>query len=95
VFERFRAYANTSPIIGSLEALSPYQAQHSQVHLIPSTAVICCYSRVRGTGVGWNLPRGMEEGPVPVVAFGETAVKGGAGAVEGSLGTAIGVACFC
>jgi hypothetical protein len=53
-----------------------------RVGTIPSTAVICCCSRVRGTGVNRTCDAGGEEGPV--VAFGAT-VKGAAGAVEGLM----------
>ena len=58
---------------------------------MPSTAVICCCSRVRGTGVDGTCDLGGEEGPV--VAFRVTVTV--VGAVEGRMGTAIGAACFC
>ena len=58
---------------------------------MPSTAVMCCCSRVRGTGVDGTCDVGGEEGPV--VVFGVTVT--GAGAVVGRLGTTIGAACFC
>ena len=59
---------------------------------MPSTAVMCCCSRVRGTGVDGTCDVGGEEGPV--VALGVTVLTG-AGAVVGRLGTAIGAAGFC
>jgi hypothetical protein len=62
-----------------------------RVGTIPSTAVMCCCSRVRGAGVDGTCVVGGEEGPV--VALGATVT--GAGAVEGKLGTAIEAACFC
>jgi len=58
---------------------------------MPSTAVMCCCSRVRGTGVEGTCDVGGEEGPV--VALGATVT--GTGAVVGRLGTAIGAAGFC
>ena len=65
-----------------------------RVGTMPSTAVICCCSRVRGTGVDGTCDVGGEEGPV--VAFGATVTGVGVRAVEGRLGTAIGAAaCFC
>ena len=51
---------------------------------MPSTAVICCCSRVRGTGVDGTCVVGGEEGPA--VAFAVTTT----GVVVGS-----GVGCFC
>ena len=64
-----------------------------RVGTMPSTAVICCCSRVSGTGVDGTCDEGGEEGPV--VAFGAT-VTAGVGAVAGRLGTAIDAAgCFC
>ena len=63
-----------------------------RVGMIPSMAVMCCCSRVRGTGVDGicGVGLGGEEGPV--IVFGATVT--GEGAVEGRLGTAIGAACF-
>jgi hypothetical protein len=64
-----------------------------RVGTIPSMAVMCCCSRVRGAlaGVHGTCVVGGEEGPV--VALGATVTE--VGAVEGKLGTAIGVPCFC
>ena len=54
-----------------------------RVGTIPSTAVICCCSRVRGTGVDGTCVVGGEEGP----AFAVTTT----GVVVGTIGTG----CFC
>ena len=58
----------------------------------PSTAVMCCCTRVSRTGVDGTCDV-EDEGPV--VAFGATVTGAGVGAVEGRLGTAISAAgCF-
>jgi hypothetical protein len=56
-----------------------------RVGTIPSTGVICCCSRVRGTGVHGTCDAGGEG---PEVAFGAT-VKGATGAVEGLMSVSV------
>ena len=57
-----------------------------RVGTIPSTAVICCCSRVKGMGVDGTWVVGGDEGPATAFAV------AAAGAVAG---TEIGAGCFC